>query len=64
MLSNKLKELRDNLKMPQEHVCKAIFKSRGAYAAYETGKATPSPSTLILLCKFFEVTPNEILEWD
>ena len=61
MLSEKLKELRGNRSMAI--VAGFIDKSQSTYFNYEHG-LLPNSETIKLLCRFFGVSPNELLEWE
>jgi transcriptional regulator with XRE-family HTH domain len=61
MLKDKLRELRG--KRSLEVVADFIGKSQSGYWNYEQGQPVDS-DTLLLLCEFFGVSPNEILEWE
>ncbi len=63
MLSEKLKELREASECSMEVVAGFISKSQSAYFNYEHG-SLPNSETIKLLCRFFGVTPNELLEWE
>jgi transcriptional regulator with XRE-family HTH domain len=39
----------------QEQAAEKLFKSRGAYAQYETGKYQPSHETLYFICEVFNI---------
>lgn len=58
-LKERIKELREQLGLTQQKFADKIGLKRQTIAAYEIGKIEPSDSTLLLLCKEFNV--NE--EW-
>ena len=58
-LKERIKELRERLGLTQQKFSDRIGLKRQTIAAYEVGKIEPSDSTLLLLCKEFNV--NE--EW-
>lgn len=58
-LRERIKELRERLGLTQQKFSDRIGLKRQTIAAYEMGKIEPSDSTLLLLCKEFNV--NE--EW-
>ena len=59
ILNERLKKLRNHLKLTQEQFAKKIGLKRQTIAAYEIGKIAPSDSTRLLICREFSV--NE--EW-
>ena len=61
MLSENLKTARNNANYTQDDVAKYLNVKRQTYGAYETGKSTPNPDTLIMLAKFYDVSADYLL---
>jgi transcriptional regulator with XRE-family HTH domain len=60
--ANKLKELRENRKLSQKEVAKAVFMSQTAYSPLENGKNKVDIDKLLLFSKFYNVNPTELVE--
>ena len=58
-MKERIKDLRNSLKMTQQKFADRLGLKRQTIAAYEIGNIVPSDSTLLLICKEFNV--NE--EW-
>jgi len=56
----RLREFRENRKLSQRDVSKVMEIKQASYWAWENGKASPSPSQIIKLCKLFKCTPNDL----
>ena len=61
-LGKKLKYFRENCELSQQQVANALNVDRSTYTYYETGKTTPSASTLLKLSKIFNVPCAVFLE--
>lgn len=61
MLTKNLKELREEKRLTQDTVAKAVGVSRSSYTAYEAGKSEPTASVLLKLANFFEVKTDDLL---
>ena len=61
-LGKKLKYYRENCELSQQQVANALNVDRSTYTYYETGKTTPSASTLLKLSKIFNVPCAVFLE--
>ena len=48
----------------QSDVADYLGITRGAYGMYEIGRRKIDVDTLVKLCRFFEVTPNEVLGFE
>lgn len=59
MIGNRIKELRNSLKLTQQEFADRLGIKRNAIATYETGKSNPGDSVVALICSKFGV--NE--EW-
>lgn len=61
MLGDKLQKLRQEKKLTQEQLSKAIGITRGTYAHYEINKRQPDYETLQKLADFFDVSIDYLL---
>lgn len=61
-LGLKLKYYRESCEMSQQQIANALNVDRSTYTYYETGKTTPSASTLLKLSKIFNVPCSIFLE--
>lgn len=61
MLSEKLKELRDNKNYKQNELIDYLGISQATLSNYETGRRMPSYETLIKIAKFYNVTTDYLL---
>lgn len=61
MLSNRLKELRQNTNYRQEDIAKLLNITTSAYGYYEQGKTIPDANTLSKLAKIYNVTSDYLL---
>ena len=61
-LGLKLKYYRENCELSQQQVANVLNVDRSTYTYYETGKTTPSASTLLKLAKIFNVPCSVFLE--
>lgn len=59
-VAKRLKQIRTTLgaKMTQEEFGESLGLSRAAYAAYELGKNTPTPTMLKLVCLTYGINPR------
>ena len=64
MLSKKLKELRSEKNVTQDHMANLLNIKRQTYSAYERGVSLPDVNTLIKLANFFGVSVDTLLEMD
>lgn len=64
MLSENIQTLRKMNKMSQEQVAEAIGVSRQAVAKYESGEAQPELSKCAALAKLFDVTLDELVNYE
>lgn len=60
---SRFKALREKVRLPQDVVARALEIPRSAVSAFELGERDISASELILLCRIYRVSPNEILGW-
>ncbi|MDE5802153.1 MAG: helix-turn-helix transcriptional regulator [Lachnospiraceae bacterium] len=54
-MKERIKDLRNSLKMTQQKFADRLGLKRQTIAAYEIGNIVPSDSTLLLICKEFNV---------
>lgn len=64
MLSENIQTLRKNKKMSQEQVAEALGVSRQAVAKWESGEAQPDLSKCATLAKLFDVTLDDLVNYD
>lgn len=57
-----LKYYRESCELSQQQIANALNVDRSTYTYYETGKTTPSASTLLKLSKIFNVPCSIFLE--
>lgn len=62
MFKDKLKELRQNKNISQATLADKIYVSRSAVAKWEQGRGLPTEESLKLLCEYFNVTEDELLD--
>jgi transcriptional regulator with XRE-family HTH domain len=60
-LAERLKELRKERNLRQEHVAVALDISMSAYCNYEQGKREPNTSVLCRMADFYDVTTDYLL---
>ena len=63
-LYKKLKELREKNNLTQDDVAQELNISRQTVSNWETGKSLPDLNTTICLCKFYDISINELLDID
>ncbi|WP_100373109.1 helix-turn-helix domain-containing protein [Bacillus sp. FJAT-45037] len=61
MLHERLKKLRNELKLTQTQLAEKLDITRGTYAHYEIGKRQPDYETLQKIADFFEVSVDYLL---
>jgi len=59
--AQQFRAIRKQQKISQEKVAEYLGVVRATYSMYETGKRNIDIRTFVKLCRFFNVTPNEIL---
>lgn len=60
-LAERLKELRKERGLRQEHVAVALDISMSAYCNYEQGKREPNASVLCRMADYYDVTTDYLL---
>ena len=56
-----IKEARLKVGISQEKAGDSIHRTRNAIRGYESGISTPDPDQLVILCKLYKTTPNDLL---
>jgi DNA-binding XRE family transcriptional regulator len=64
MLNDKLIELRAKSRRSRKIVADCVDIAQSTYRSYETGRSKPNSDTIKKLCWLFNISPNELLEWD
>lgn len=59
--AQRLKNIRKESNLTQKQVYEKLGISANGYASYEQGRTEPSVSTLIALCKLFDVSADYLL---
>jgi len=59
-----LRQTRLLLCLTQKQVAEKIGITHQSYQAYESGVALPTLENFLKLCRFFDLTPNELLGID
>jgi transcriptional regulator with XRE-family HTH domain len=62
MFKDKLKELRQSKNISQATLADKIYVSRSAVAKWEQGRGLPTEDSLKLLCEYFNVSEDELLD--
>ncbi len=60
-LAERLRELRKERTLRQEHVAVALDISMSAYCNYEQGKREPTASVIIRMADYYDVTTDYLL---
>lgn len=61
---NNLKTIRKEKKITQNDISKYLNIDQTTYSGYETGKSEPNIETLKKLAKYFNVTLDELCDYD
>lgn len=61
MLSNRLSELRKQMKINQTELAKRLKIPRTTYIGYEKGYREPDHETLLIIAEFFDVSVDYLL---
>ncbi|MCL2698183.1 MAG: helix-turn-helix domain-containing protein [Oscillospiraceae bacterium] len=64
MIADKIRELREARGITQASLARSLGQTRNSVNSYEQGLSVPSVSTLVELCKFFNVSADYLLELD
>lgn len=57
---SRLRKLRKDKKKTQRELATSLGLTEGAYRAYESGRATPTPRQLEIICSVFGVTLSDL----
>lgn len=60
----KLKEARIAKGYTQKQVAEKLNKYQSDYSEYETGKVQLDYEKIVYLCKLFDITPNDLFDFD
>lgn len=61
-IKDKLKELREEAGKSQMTVAKETGISQSSIARWELGASEPRATDIRILCSYYNITPNEMLE--
>lgn len=64
MLGKKIRELRKERKITQNQLAKALNISRQAVSLWEMDKADPDIINIKLLAKYFDITIDELMDFE
>lgn len=59
----RLKERRESLGLTQQELAKKVGKSLRTIQSWERGESYPNAEFVVVLCKIFDIDPNELLGW-
>lgn len=59
----RLKERREFLGLTQQELAKKVGKSFRTIQSWERGESYPNAEFVVVLCKIFDIDPNELLGW-
>lgn len=59
-----LKQARQAMGVTQAQIAKELHKYQSDYSDYETGKTRMSYELIVLLCKRFDITPNDLFGFE
>lgn len=62
-LGNKLKSLRNEHNFNQEYVAKKLCVTHQTISNWENDKSEPDKDTLIQICRFYNISPNQLLDF-
>lgn len=60
-MKDRIKKIRKNANMTQQRFADRLGLKRQTIATYETGRVEPSDSTLLLICREFEINKDWLL---
>lgn len=60
-LNDSLRQLRKQQHWSQKEISEALGVSRSTYEHYESGRMTPSISSLLLLCEIYHVSLSTLM---
>ena len=59
----RLKERRESLGLTQQELAKKVGKSFRTIQSWERGESYPNAEFVVVLCRIFDIDPNELLGW-
>ncbi len=59
-----IKELRTIYKLTQTQLAEKLNTTQDTISLWELGKSYPDIQNLVKLCELFDVTPNELLDFN
>ena len=63
-LGETLKEYREEKRVSQKEMSKQVGITQAAIARYELNRTEPRASDIVKLCRYFQVSPNELLGFE
>ena len=63
-LNENIKNFRTYKGITQQDLANKLGKSKSVISNWERGENSPSPEEVEIMCKFFQVTPNQIYGWE
>lgn len=63
-LNENIKNFRTFRNITQQDLAEKLGKSKSVISNWERGENSPNPEEVEVMCKLFNVTPNEIYGWD
>ncbi len=63
-IAENIKFYRKQMGLTQEELAKKLFGKKSLISNYENGYSTPDVLTLCRLAKIFDVTLDELVEWN
>ena len=64
IVGENLKLARQNKKITQKQIAKELNKYQSDYSEYETGKIQLDYEKIVYLCKRFDITPNDLFDFN
>lgn len=61
-MGKKIREFRESKSMTQSQVATAVGVTVGAVSQWENGRCRPNAVVLLRLAKFFECSPDELVD--
>lgn len=63
-LSENIKKFRLKISLTQDELAQRLGKSKNVVSNWERGDNRPDADSIELMCKIFEVTPNDMYGWE
>ena len=64
IVGENLKSARQAKKITQKQIAKELNKYQSDYSEYETGKIQLDYDKIVYLCKRFDITPNDLFDFN